>query len=217
MAKELPYLPTYKNVGKLFEKIATAKIPEAFTHKFLSDTLGLKGSGDRALITLLKAMSFIDNSGKPTGEYSKLKNPSLAKLAIGGATKNAYAPLFNANENANTLPPADLRGLVSQVAGSDSDMTTKIAGTFNSLVKIADFNLVDSKEDDNDGEDDNGDDDDDDPGSDTTKKGSSGKKGSGIRRPLHPEFHYNIQIHLPSNATEETYLNIFNALRKSFQ
>jgi hypothetical protein len=32
---------------------------------------------------------------------------------------------------------------------------------------------------------------------------------------IRPEFHYNIQIHLPSNATEETYLNIFNALRKA--
>ena len=36
-------------------------------------------------------------------------------------------------------------------------------------------------------------------------------------RPLRPEFHYNIQIHLPSNATEEVYLSIFNALRKTFQ
>ena len=34
---------------------------------------------------------------------------------------------------------------------------------------------------------------------------------------LRPEFHYNIHVHLPSNGTEETYLNIFNAIRKSFQ
>ena len=38
-----------------------------------------------------------------------------------------------------------------------------------------------------------------------------------LGKPLRPEFHYNIQVHLPSNATEEAYLNIFNALRKAFQ
>ena len=41
---------------------------------------------------------------------------------------------------------------------------------------------------------------------------SDKKKISGLR----PEFHYNIQIHLPGNGTEETYLNIFNALRRTF-
>jgi len=30
---------------------------------------------------------------------------------------------------------------------------------------------------------------------------------------FNPEFKVNIEIHLPSNGTEETYLAIFNALR----
>jgi hypothetical protein len=34
---------------------------------------------------------------------------------------------------------------------------------------------------------------------------------------LRSEFHYNIQIHLPSNASEETYLSIFSAFRKVFK
>ncbi len=29
-----------------------------------------------------------------------------------------------------------------------------------------------------------------------------------------PEFRFNIEVHLPSNGTEEIYLNIFSALRK---
>jgi len=32
---------------------------------------------------------------------------------------------------------------------------------------------------------------------------------------FNPDFRFNIEIHLPSNGTEETYLAIFNALRKS--
>ena len=65
MPQELPYLPSYKNVALLFEKIRSAKVPEAFTQKYLNETLGLKSSGDRALITLLKTLGFIDNAGKP--------------------------------------------------------------------------------------------------------------------------------------------------------
>jgi hypothetical protein len=36
-------------------------------------------------------------------------------------------------------------------------------------------------------------------------------------RGMRTEFHYNLQIHLPANGNEETYLNIFNAIRKTFQ
>jgi hypothetical protein len=214
MAKELPYLPSYKNVGKLFEKIASAKIPEALTTKYLYDILGLKSVGDRALISLLKALGFIDNSGRPSPEYSKLKNPSLAKQAIGSAIKIAYAPLFASNENAHTLSAADLKGLIAQVAGSDTDQTTKIAGTLNNLIKIADFTKTNKKENEEVEEDEEEDNDDSGKG----KNGSEQKNDKGKnKRQMHPEFHYNIQIHLPTNGSEETYLNIFNAIRKSFQ
>lgn len=52
MARDLPYLASYKNVGKLFGAIAAAKQPDSFTHQYLRDTLGIKGSGDRALVPL---------------------------------------------------------------------------------------------------------------------------------------------------------------------
>ena len=82
-------------------------------------------------------------------------------------------------------------------------MTSKIAGTFNALAKSADFSgdgVPDAREE--------------------TKKDDNGKeekKDSITKSGLRPEFHYNFQVHLPSNGTEETYLNIFNALRKVFQ
>lgn len=214
MAKELPYLPSYKNVGKLFEKISSAKIPEAFVQRYMYDTLGLKSAGDRALIPLLKAMGFIDTTGKPTSEYSKLKNSSLSKGAIANGIKKAYASLFASNENAHTLSLPDLKGLVAQVAGSDSETTNKIAGTLNALFKVADFSKANASAKDTSGDEDEeiqvqGDG----KGKEDLDKNDKGKQ----KRPMHPEFHYNIQIHLPTNGTEETYLNIFNAIRKSFQ
>lgn len=204
MSAELPYLPSYKNVGLLFQKISTAKVPQSFTQKFLSDTIGLKGSGDRALLALLRTLGFIDAAGKPTGDYSSLKNPSLAKKVIASAIKRAYAPLFEANESANQLTNQELKGLIAQVAGADDGITTKIAGTFNSLVKQADFDgMIDASQ----------------PIEETEEESQIQDPPQKMKptAKLHPEFHYNIQIHLPSNASEETYLNIFNALRKTFQ
>jgi hypothetical protein len=203
MAAELPYLPSYKNVDVLFQKIASAKVPEAFTHKYLYDIIGLKSIGDRALIPLLRTLGFLDGSNKPTEAYAGLKNPSKAPFIIAQALRTAYEPLFAANESAHALNPEQLKGLIAQVAGTDSGVTAKIAGTFNALVKLANFGPspeepIDKTK-----------------GKEEVegKEPSTKEKSSSLR----PEFQYNIQIHLPSNASEETYLNIFNALRRAFK
>lgn len=202
----LPYMPSNKNTETLFSKIHSAKIPDRFTHSFLQTTIGLKGTNDRQFIPLLRSLGFIDQSGAPTSKYKLLKSNETAKSAIALAIRNAYAPLFEANESAHTLSGEKLKGLVAQVAGTDTDMTGRIVATFNSLSKLADFS---KKAEEKVTED------------EQAKIGESeldAKSGStDINKPLRPEFHYNIQMHLPSNATEEVYINIFNALRKVFQ
>jgi hypothetical protein len=203
MPVELPYLPSYKNVEKLFEKIATAKQPEAFTHGFLSDVIGLKSTTDRPLIPLLRTLGFIDAAGKPTPEYGALKNPDRAGAAMATAIRRAYEPLFAANEKANTLSGEQLKGLIAQVAGTDANMTTKIVGTLNALLKRADFTA---------------------PNAEKQAEKLPVPPAPDRQADLPPaedglrtEFHYNIQVHLPSNADEETYLSIFNALRRAFR
>jgi len=207
MPKDLPYLASYKNLGKLFQAIAAAKAPDAFTHSFLYETLGLKGTGDRPLIPYLKKLGFLDPAGKPTASYAPLKNPAAAARAIGEAMKKAYEPLFAANEKAYELPLDQLKGLIAQVAGTDADMTAAIAYTFNALAKIADFSgtkgTPESK----------------DETEDAVKEqaGEEARSADRHKGKFRPEFNYNIQVHLPSNGTEETYLNIFNAIRKALQ
>jgi hypothetical protein len=209
---ELPYLPTYKNVGALFDKIGAAKVPEAFTQKYLYHTIGLKSAGDRALISILKTLGFVDNAGKPTPRYAALKNNKIAGIEIARGIKEAYEPLFSANENAHKLEGSDLKGLVAQVTGADSGTTTKIVGTFKALVAVADFESDSQLKDDADAvavqenriE--------------AEKEEERSSSASGIRfEGMRPEFHYNIQVHLPSNGSEETYMSIFNAIRKFFK
>jgi hypothetical protein len=208
MAVSLPYLVSYKNLSVLFEKINSAKIPEKFTHNFLLTTIGLKGTNDRALIPLLRNLGFIDPSGTPTPAYRLLKG-ERQKAVLADGIKKAYGPLFDADQEANKLSGDRLKSLVAQIAGTDADLTSRIANTFSALTKLADFEAPTSDNQDDPKKDSSSDDQTDKAIIDTDR----GKSPKGLRT----EFHYNIQVQLPSNGTEETYLNIFNAIRKTFQ
>lgn len=202
MAKDLFYLASYKNVDKLFEKIEQAKAPDVFTNAFLTDTMGLKSTSDRPLINMLKKMGFIDAAGRPTEAYGLLKNKNVAKAAIADAVRKVYAPLFEANEKANELNPDDLKGLIAQVTGAEQSVVKQVFYTFLALTKLGDFTAEKPE---------------------TTKQnGDTGGEAAKTPLPTLPptglrtDFHFNIQVHLPANGTEETYLNIFNALRRTF-
>ena len=151
----------------------------------------------------------MDDSSKPTELYRQLKNPSKKKKALKWAIRDAYAPLFEADENANALESEPLKGLISQVAGTDDVMTGRILGTFNALKKLADWSAENGAEEQEEEKDNS----DEQENSEEQSQGQGRSAAKGIR----PEFHYNFQIHLPSNGTEETYLNIFNALRRVFK
>lgn len=201
MAKDLFYLASYKNVDKLFEKIEQAKAPDAFTNNFLTDTIGLKSTADRSLINMLKKMGFLDATGRPTDTYGLLKNKKVAKAAIADGLRRVYAALFEANEKANELKPEDLKGLIAQVTGAEKNTVNQIAYSFAAIAKNGDFTAK----------------------SDIPKKADDkgGRGADDIKPPTPPsgirtDFHFNIQVHLPANGTEETYLNIFNALRRTF-
>jgi hypothetical protein len=209
MAVSLPYLVSYKNLPALFEKINSAKIPEKFTHNFLLTTIGLKGTNDRALIPLLRNLGFLDPSGTPTPAYRLLKGEKK-KAVLADGVRRAYGPLFDADQEAHKLASDRLKSLVAQITGTDADLTGRIANTFSALTKLADFEAQTSDtQDDAKKENAATDDEVDKPAIDADKA----KPLKGLRT----EFHYNIQVQLPSNGTEETYLNIFNAIRKTFQ
>jgi hypothetical protein len=206
MPISLPYLASNKNVATLFSKIASAKIPAKFTHDFLTTTLGLKANGDRPLIPLLRNLGFLDQSNTPTPSYALLKGDKRS-VAIAGGVKAAYEPLFHSDEAAYELLGDKLKSLVSQVAGTDDDMTSRIAATFSALAKLGDFKgaSVSKTEEKKSAEVEEN-------GGEAMREDASRGRVKGLRT----EFQYVIQVQLPSNGSEETYLNIFNAIRKTF-
>jgi hypothetical protein len=202
MAVSLPYLASNKNLPTLFEKIGSAKIPDAFNHEFLQTTIGLKGSNDRSMISLLRYMGFIDQSNFPTPAYRVLKGDKEARrIAWGEGVVRAYKPLFDADEEAYKHGIEKIKGLIAQVAGTDDDATARIASTFLALVKLGEFSAKALAEEET---------------PETEEESEDEKLKNNRPKGLRTEFQYVIQVQLPSNGTEETYLNIFNAIRNTF-
>src|SRR5215472_14189471 len=133
MPAQLPYLSSTKNVPVLFNKNASAKILDKFTHELLQITIGLSSTNERSLIPLLQNLGFFNKSSTPKVTYRLLKGNQRAS-ALAEGIRHAYQPLFDADTNAHELSGDRLKSLISQVAGTDDDMTARIASNFKAAV-----------------------------------------------------------------------------------
>jgi hypothetical protein len=138
MPVSLPYLASNKNIEPLFVRIASAAVPTKFNREFLETTVGLKGTADRQMIPLLRNLGFLDQANSPTPAYALLKGADR-KATLADGIRKAYEPLFKANEGVWELQGDALKRLIAQIGGTDDDATGRIAATFSSLAKVADF------------------------------------------------------------------------------
>lgn len=206
------YLTTTKNLESIFNVILTAKAPERFTHKFLSD-LGFTSSNDRLIIGVLKAVDMIDENSAPTQRYFDFLDQTQSKKVLAEGIKEAYEDLFNLRIDAQNMTNDEVRNkLKTLTQGQKTDkIISLMAMTFKALCEYADWNKSDS--------------------------GSKSKNPSkvDINQPIHSqlkedepaeskpankynpkstELHYNIQIHLPETRDMAVYDAIFQSLKK---
>lgn len=133
---------TTNNIAKIFEALARAQAPERFTLGFLSD-LGFKGSNDRSIIRVLKAMGFLDSNGVPTQRYFNFLDEDQRGAMVADGMREAYPDLFRVNREAYELDRSKVRNKLKTISkGSLSDQVLKqAAATFEQLSAIADFDL----------------------------------------------------------------------------
>jgi hypothetical protein len=138
---DLPYVFAYGKLPTLFTKIKEASVPPKFTQDYLSTSLGLSSSSDRAYPNLLKRLGFIDGSGVPTEVYKEYRDDTKSKGVMAQQVRKAYSELFKVNEYAYKLSKTDLVAKVKQVTGlAETDSTLAvIVGTFNALRDLSDF------------------------------------------------------------------------------
>lgn len=134
------YLTSFKNTPAIFKAIQGAQAPPRFTQKFL-EGLGFPNSNDRAVINILKALRFLDDSGVPTARYHEYLDQTQSELVLAEGIREAYEDLFRVNKNANEMTSADVKNKMKTLsAGAFTDrILTQMAGTFTTLVKEADF------------------------------------------------------------------------------
>jgi hypothetical protein len=139
MPKSLPYVNGYGGIPKLFAAIKSASVPPKFTQDFMNTILDLKSSSFRAMIPLLKKLGFIDQANVPTQAYRDYRDDSLSGLIMAQRVREAYSPIFAANEYAYRLDKKELESKIKSVTGTgDNDATLyALVGTFKELSNLA--------------------------------------------------------------------------------
>jgi len=186
-----------KRLPDMMSAIQDAGVPTRFTNEFLK-SLGFKSTNDRAFISVLKGIGFLDDSGGPTEKYRAYKNKSEAKVVLGEALKNSYEDLFLAHEKANDLSIEKLKGIFATKTGKGNSLVQQMALTFKALATIAEFGGVQQKQTREEGVD----------------LGTRDGRLSEEPKKLGTEFHYNIQIHLPVTKDISVYNAIFKSIKE---
>jgi hypothetical protein len=204
------YLVTTKNLESFLNSIQSAKAPERFTNKFLTQ-LDFTSTNDRLLIGILKALGLLDDSGVPTKRYFEFLDQSQSARVLAEAIREAYSDLFAINKNAQNLSVDEVKNKFRTLTlGQKSEnVVSLMANTFKALSDLADWES---------------------PSPEVIPAGTPTPAISGVPTdapqaqgladvavaPLtHPlQLHYDIQIHLPESRDPAVFDAIFQALRK---
>ncbi|MGZ9583196.1 DUF5343 domain-containing protein [Paenibacillus marinisediminis] len=207
---EYPYLSSNKNVQAVFEKVRTAAKPSKFTISFMKQ-LGFTSSNDQAYPSLFKRLGFITDDGTPTVYYDALRDGSTAKTILASRIKELYSELFTINTKIYEAPDDEIKGAISRLTGKDAKDVGRIFTTFKALCNNADFNIKstsipaihNAKE-----------------SPEENKKISNAVSSDSTTEKINtqsirPDFHYNIQIHLPATTDISVYNAIFRSIKEN--
>lgn len=203
MALTTAYMASVKNLGPILEAIKDAGVPPRFTNEFLK-SLGFTSSNDRSVLNVLKGVGFLDQQGVPTERYRQFRDKTESRKVLAQAMREAYADLFLANQNAQQMPPDKIRGFFASTTDKGDRVVEQMASTFRALAQHADFSQAPSTRE-----------------APVVSPPEPPKPEIPVtereagRLPLAPEFHYNIQIHLPATRDITVYNAIFKSLREN--
>lgn len=193
--KGFRYVYSPVQITKVLDKIRTTGRPDKLTFPYLRDTWLLKNKQYMEVVILLKDMEFLNSSGVPIELYAEYQNPSVAKRALAKGIRNAYAELFKAYPNAQSLPKTELEGYFRQQTGKAGSVLDKILSTFRALCSHADFAGVGVAPE------------------EPTPEYRREEAGEG-RVKVEPKIQLNIEIHIAPDTPDEKIETIFKNMKK---
>lgn len=195
---------SFTKIPAYFDTMLTAKAPDKFTVKFMSD-LGFNSSNDRQFVNVLKAIGFLDDVGIPTTRYYQFLDQSRAKQMVADGIREAYSDLFAINTSAYKLNKEEVMGKFRALTNGSKENSTigQMASTFINLCSYADWNQTEQG------------------GPVSTSTEELARPASGLERTIAPtssgsgfDLNYNIHIHLPQTRDEGVYDALFASLAK---
>ncbi len=194
---------SFSKIPQYFDTMLTAKAPEKFTTKFMTD-LGFASSNDRQFVNVLKAIGFLDEAGTPTERYFKFLDQSYSKQMVAEGVREAYEDLFALNINANKMSKTEVEGKFKTLTNGSKENATisYMASTFINLCTYADWTelQVDIKKE----------------NSSTQEKEQIVAEKEVRNNELATGFdlNYDIHIHLPATRDQAVYDALFASLAK---
>lgn len=201
MASDYPYMLSNNKIKPILDAVQVSAKPTKFTHEFLKN-LGFTSSNDRAVIPLLRKLGFLNENGAPTEYYDDLRDASNRGRVIAERMKELYSDLYTINTEIHKASDDEIKGAISRVTGKDETSVNRYFNTFKALTNIADFSTPSSKKEKN-------------IESEQEKNAEEVYSSSIGEESKKPEFHYNIQIHLPATTDVSVYNAIFKSLKES--
>ncbi|MBC1925633.1 DUF5343 domain-containing protein [Listeria innocua] len=202
-----PYMVSNNKISQIFDTLNTAAKPDKFTNNVLHN-LGYRSTNDRAFITLLKKLNFLNSDSSPTSNYDYLKDSTKSKKIIANQIRELYSEMFSINENMNDASDDEIKGAISRITGKEEKDVKRIFSTFKMLCNYADFS--DAKIIDN-----NGDSESQSEQISPFQQPSLGINTTPETSKLTTDFHYNIQIHLPATTDVTVYNAIFKSIKEN--
>ncbi len=192
---DYPYMVSNNKIAPIISKIQQAARPAKFTQEVLKN-LGFTSTNDRAFIPLAKKLGFLADDGTPTALYDQLKDKTTTKTVLATQIKSLYSELYAINVEIHNASEEDIKGAIGRVTGKDEDGVNRIYSTFKALCNVADFSEFVGDEE----------------SSKNDLSEDSAPPISALPSPT-PQFHYNIQIHLPATTDISVYNAIFKSLK----
>lgn len=138
MADNYPYHVNTANVKKFLEHIQSAGVPPKVTFQYIT-SVGFKSKNDRAILTALKFINFVDNSGVPTKLWQSYRVKSQSPKVLAGALKTAYKTLFDTYPDANRKDNEALRNFFSSHTSVAEGTVTLMVRTFKTMADMGNF------------------------------------------------------------------------------
>lgn len=201
MPDSYPYIISNNKVEPILSRIRSAAKPERFSRDTLAKW-GFPASNDRAIISVFKELGFLNEGGAPTTFYDRLRDPNDWKYVLGERIRELYADLFAIDGNIQAAPENETRGAISRVTGKDDESVKRYSATFRTLAGLASFDPKPARA----------------GKSDKSEEPLNPKPTPEFddharRANARPDFHYNIQIHLPVTTDISVYNAIFKSLK----